>query len=86
LTCAFGTGRGQLAGMADPMTIPPAPVRRAGRVRAWPAAEPNAIVAAARGECILVIPRRPVSKANFSARVGSPHRPAAAGRWKAEAK
>jgi hypothetical protein len=47
-------------------TIPPAPVRLAGNVRAWPVAEANAIIAAARGERILSKPRRPISETNFS--------------------
>jgi hypothetical protein len=46
--------------------IPSAPVRLAGNVRAWPVAEANAIIAAARGERILPRPRRPVSEASFS--------------------
>jgi hypothetical protein len=41
-------------------------VRLAGNVRAWPVAEANAIIAAARGERILPRPRRPVSEASFS--------------------
>lgn len=39
--------------MRDQGTIPPALVRLAGNVRAWPVAEANAIIAAARGERIL---------------------------------
>jgi hypothetical protein len=35
-------------------------------VRAWPVAEANAIIAAARGERILSKPRRPVSETSFS--------------------
>jgi hypothetical protein len=35
-------------------------------VRAWPAAEANAIIAAALGERILSKPRRPISATNFS--------------------
>jgi hypothetical protein len=46
--------------------ISPAPVRLAGNVRAWPVAEANAIIAAARGERILSKPRRPVSEPSFS--------------------
>jgi hypothetical protein len=46
--------------------IPPAPVRLAGNVRAWPVAEASAIIAAARGERILSKPRRPISETNFS--------------------
>jgi hypothetical protein len=47
-------------------TIPPAPVRLAGNVRAWPVAEANAIIVAARGERILSKPRRPKSETSFS--------------------
>ena len=47
-------------------TIPPAPIRLAGNVRAWPAAEAAAIVAAARRERILSKPRRPIGESNFS--------------------
>ena len=46
--------------------IPPAPIRLAGNVRAWPAAEAAAIVAAARREHILSKPRRPIGESNFS--------------------
>jgi hypothetical protein len=35
-------------------------------VRAWPVAEANAIIVAARGERILPKPRRPKSETNFS--------------------
>jgi hypothetical protein len=35
-------------------------------VRAWPVAEANAIIVAARGERILSKPRRPISETNFS--------------------
>jgi hypothetical protein len=35
-------------------------------VRAWPVAEANAIIAAARSEGILSKPRRPISETNFS--------------------
>jgi hypothetical protein len=35
-------------------------------VHAWPAAEANAIIAAARGERMLSKPRRPISETNFS--------------------
>jgi hypothetical protein len=35
-------------------------------MRAWPVAEANAIIAAARGERILSKSRRPVSETNFS--------------------
>jgi hypothetical protein len=48
--------------------IPPAPVRLAGNVRAWPAAEANAIITAARRERIPSKPRRPISETNFSLR------------------
>jgi hypothetical protein len=47
-------------------TIPPVPIRLAGNVRAWPAAEAAAIVAAARRERILSKPRRPIGESNFS--------------------
>jgi hypothetical protein len=47
-------------------TIPPAPVRLAGNVRAWPVAEANAIIVAARGERILSKPRRPIAETSFS--------------------
>ena len=43
-------------------------IRLAGNVRAWPAAEAEAIVAAARRERILSKPRRPISETNFSLR------------------
>ena len=43
-----------------------APVRLAGNVRAWPVAEANAIIAAARGERMLSKPHRPISETNFS--------------------
>ena len=46
--------------------IPPAPIRLAGNVRAWPAPEAAAIVAAARREHILSKPRRPIGESNFS--------------------
>jgi hypothetical protein len=39
--------------------------RLAGNARAWPVAEANAIIAAARGERILPEPRRPVPEASF---------------------
>jgi hypothetical protein len=48
--------------------IPPAPIQLAGNVRAWPAAEAEAIVAAARRERILSKPRRQISETNFSLR------------------
>jgi hypothetical protein len=35
-------------------------------VRAWPVAEANAIIAAARSERILSKPRRPITETNFS--------------------
>jgi len=35
-------------------------------VRAWPVAEANAIIVAARGERILSKPRRPISETSFS--------------------
>jgi len=46
--------------------IPPAQVRLAGNVRAWPVAEANAIIVAARGERILSKPCRLISETNFS--------------------
>jgi hypothetical protein len=46
--------------------VPPPPVRLADNVRAWPAAEANAIADAARRERILSKPRRPISETNFS--------------------
>ena len=62
--------------------VPPAPVRLAGNVRAWPVAEANAIIAAAGAERILSKPR-PARIGNqlLPARLGSPHRPADVGRW-----
>ncbi len=57
---------GSIRNCIEQGTIPPALVRLAGNVRAWPVAEANAIIAAARGERILSNPRRPVSEANFS--------------------
>ena len=47
-------------------TIPPAPIRLAVNVRAWPAAEAAAIVAAARRVHILSKPGRPIGESNFS--------------------
>jgi hypothetical protein len=35
-------------------------------VRAWPVAEANVVIAAARGERVLSKPRRPISEINFS--------------------
>jgi hypothetical protein len=46
--------------------ISPALVRLAGNVRAWPVAEANAIIVAARGERIPSKPRRPISETSFS--------------------
>lgn len=57
---------GSIRNCIEQGTIPPAPVRLAGNVRAWPVAEANAIIAAARGERILSKPRRPISETNFS--------------------
>jgi hypothetical protein len=50
---------GSIRNCIEQGTIPPALVRLAGNVRAWPVAEANAIIAAARGERILSKPRRP---------------------------
>jgi hypothetical protein len=47
-------------------TIPPALVRLAGNVRAWPVTEANATIAAVRGGRIPSKPRRPISEINFS--------------------
>jgi hypothetical protein len=54
------------SGTASSGASSPAAVRLAGSVRAWPVAEANAIIAAARGERMLPKPRRPVSEANLS--------------------
>jgi hypothetical protein len=59
--------------------IPPAPIRLAGNVRAWPAAEAEAIVAAARRERILSKPRRPISETNFPCALGKPAPPGRCG-------
>jgi hypothetical protein len=56
---------GSIRNCIEQGTIPPALVRLAGNVRAWPVAEANAIIAAARGERILPEPRRPVPEASF---------------------
>jgi len=53
---------GSIRNCIEQGTIPPALVRLAGNVRAWPVAEANAIIAAARGERILSKPRRPYRK------------------------
>ena len=50
---------GSIRNCVEPGTIPPALVRLPGNVRAWPVAEANAIIAAARGERIGSKPRRP---------------------------
>ena len=57
---------GSIRNCIEQDTIPPALVRLIGNVRAWPVAEANAIIAAARGERILSKPRRPISETNFS--------------------
>ena len=57
---------GSIRNCIEQGTIPPALVRLAGNVRAWPVAEANAIIAAARGERILSKPRRPISNPSFS--------------------
>ena len=57
---------GSIRNCIEQGTIPPALVRLAGNVRAWPVAEANAIIAAARGERILSKPRRPISETSFS--------------------
>lgn len=53
---------GSIRNCIEQGSIPPALVRLAGNVRAWPVAEANAIIAAARGERILSKPRRPYRK------------------------
>jgi len=55
--------------------IPPAPVRLARNVRAWPVAEANAIIAAARGERIGSKPRRPYRKPTSPCSPGKPALP-----------
>ena len=57
---------GSIRNCIEQGTIPPALVRLAGNVRAWPVAEANAIIAAARGGRILSKPRRPYPETNFS--------------------
>jgi hypothetical protein len=57
---------GSIRNCIEQGTIPPALVQLVGNVRAWPVAEANAIIAAARGERILSKPRRPISETNFS--------------------
>jgi predicted DNA-binding transcriptional regulator AlpA len=47
-------------------TIPPAPMRLGHNVRAWSAAEADAIVIAARHEHLLSKPRPKISETNFS--------------------
>ena len=60
-------------------TIPSALVRLAGNVRAWPVAEANAIIAAARGERILSKPRRPYRKPTSPCSPGKPALPSRCG-------
>ena len=57
---------GSIRNCIEQGTIPPALVQLVGNVRAWPVAEANAIIAAARSERILSKPRRPMSETNFS--------------------
>ena len=61
--------------------IPPAPIRLAGNVPAWPAAEAEAeaIVAAARRERILSKPRRPISEPTSPCALGKPAPPSRCG-------
>jgi hypothetical protein len=57
---------GSIRNCIEQGTIPPALVRLAGNVRAWPVAEANAIIAAARGERIPVETASAISETNFS--------------------
>jgi hypothetical protein len=57
---------GSIRNCIEQGTIRPALVRLVGNVRAWPVAEANAIIAAARSERILSKPRRPIWETNFS--------------------
>lgn len=57
---------GSIRNCIEQGTIPPALVRLAGNVRAWPVAEANAIIAAARGERIPVETAPAISETNFS--------------------
>jgi hypothetical protein len=73
---------GSIRNCVEQGTIPPALVRLAGNVRAWPVAEANAIIAAARGERILSKPRRPYRKPTSPCSPGKPALPSRCGRWR----
>jgi hypothetical protein len=66
---------GSIRNCIEQGTIPPALVRLAGNVRAWPVAEANAIIAAAHGERILSKPRRPYRKPTSPCSPGKPALP-----------
>ena len=70
---------GSIRNCIEQGTIPPALVRLAGNVRAWPVAEANAIIAAARGERILSKPRRPYRKPTSPCSPGKPALPSRCG-------
>jgi hypothetical protein len=70
---------GSIRSCIEQGTIPPALVRLAGNVRAWPVAEANAIIAAARGERILSKPRRPYRKPTSPCSPGKPALPSRCG-------
>ena len=70
---------GSIRNYIEQGTIPPALVQLVGNVRAWPVAEANAIIAAARGERILSKPRRPISETNFSLSPGKTALPSRCG-------
>jgi hypothetical protein len=73
---------GSIRNCIEQGTIPPALVRLAGNVRAWPVAEANAIIAAARSERILSKRVGHIGNQLLPARLGSPHCPADVGRWR----
>ena len=62
--------------------ISPAPVRLVGNVRAWPVAEASAVIVAARGAHPAGTAAARIGNQLLHARLGSPHRPADAGRWR----
>ena len=62
---------GSIRNCIEQGTIPPALVRLAGNVRAWPVAEANAIIAAARGERILSKPQVGRVRANARVQAGT---------------
>jgi hypothetical protein len=62
---------GSIRNCIEQGTIPPALVRLAGNVRAWPVAEANAIIAAARGERILSKPQAGRVRVNARVQAGT---------------